>query len=474
MARAALVAQAAHIPVHLGSARGAVEATVAALDLEPGDIALLNDPFAGGTHLPDLTMVRPVFLTAGEPDFFAVSLAHHADVGGATPGSMGVATDLLAEGLVLPPVKVRSRGEPVADVLRLIAANVRGAAERMADLAAQEASLVLAERRLRALVEQHGHAMVRDYAGHLMDYSQRLVGAVLGEMPAGTYRAVDSIADDGVGGGPFPIRLALTLSGEGAEFDFRGTAGQARGGVNANPSIALAACVYAVRCLCPARLPTNDGVFRCITLRTERGSLIDPVAPAPVAGGNVETSQRLVDVALRALARACPGVVPAASAGTMSNLSIGGLAARRQAEWAFYETLPGGAGAGPFGGGTSGVQTHMTNTANTPVEELERRYPVRVCRLTLRRGSGGRGRFRGGCGIVKELEFEVDASLSLFAERHVDGPRGLGGGGAGAAGRAVLVRGGRRQRIAPKSTHEVRRGDRLVVETPGGGGWGRG
>lgn len=472
-ARARLCAQAAHIPVHLGSARDSVRAVCAHLELEPGDVALLNDPFAGGTHLPDLTMVRPVFLTRGRaPEFFVVVRAHHADVGGAVPGSMGAARDLLAEGLVLPPVKVRARGAPVRDVLRMVAANVRGSDERMADLRAQEAALLCAEQRLCELVREHGLVTIRAYTGHLMDYAERMVRAVLRDIPRGPHRAVDAMEDDGAGGGPFPIRLSITVERGCMTFDFRGTAAQARGGINANPSIVLAACVYVLRCLCPERLPTNDGVFRCVRVVTERGSLVDPVPPAPVAGGNVETSQRLVDVALRALQRALPQRIPAASAGTMSNLSIGGRAPDR-GEFAFYETLPGGAGASAHRAGTSGVQTHMTNTRNTPLEELELCYPVHVRGLTLRRGSGGRGRFRGGDGVVKEIELRAPATVSVFAERQHEGPSGARGGGAGRPGRVTIARGGRARRVPGKGSHDVAAGDVVRIETPGGGGFGR-
>lgn len=471
---ARLMAQAAHIPVHLGSARDSVLAVREHLQLEPGDVAVLNDPFAGGTHLPDITMVRPVFAgRGGDPAFYVVNRAHHADVGGAVPGSMGVATDLVAEGLVLPPVKVRARGEPVADVLRLIAANVRGSDERMIDLQAQEASLQLAERRLLELTRVHGAAVVESYASHLMDYSEKIVRSVLREMPAGTYRARDAMEDDGAGGGPFPIRLEATVRRGRIHFDFRGTAAQARGGINANRSIVLAACVYVLRCLCPERLPTNDGLFRCISIQTEKGSLVDPAESAAVAGGNVETSQRLVDVCLQALSRAAPRRAPAASAGTMSNLSVGGIDPRTGRQFAFYETLPGGSGAGPLRPGASGVQTHMTNTRNTPVEELELHYPVRVRSLTLRRGSGGGGVHRGGDGVCKELELLADATVSVFADRQEAGPRGQRGGVAGRSGRIATVRGGRARRIAAKGTAELEAGSVVRIDTPGGGGWGK-
>lgn len=467
-----LIAQAAHIPVHLGSAAGAVRAVVEALPLAPGDVVVLNDPYAGGTHLPDVTMVRPVFSPRRRlPEYFLVNRAHHADIGGATPGSMGVAEDLLAEGLVLPPVKLRDGERENADLLRVIGANVRGAPERLLDLRAQEASLRLAETRLRSLIVEHGASVVRDYAAHLMDYSERIARAVLAEVPAGRWTAQEWMEGDGTGAGPFRMRLTLT-TGRRWVFDFRGTDPQARGAINANPSIVRAACVYVLRCLCPERLPTNEGLFRVFDVVTEHGSLVDPIRPAPVAGGNVETSQRLVDLCLSALARAVSGRVPAASAGTMSNLSLGARGARADG-FAFYETLPGGAGGGPGGAGASGVQTHMTNTRNTPIEDFELRLPVRVRAFTLRRGSGGGGRAPGGDGVRKELEVLVAATASLFAERHELAPRGRQGGGDGRCGRARLVRGGRARRLAAKATVALEPGDVLQIETPGGGGWGR-
>jgi len=463
-----LVAQAAHIPVHLGSAGDSVAAVRQQLDLAPGDVAVLNDPYAGGTHLPDVTMVRPVFLARErEPAWFLVNRAHHADIGGAVPGSMGVARDLFAEGLVIPPVKLSTNGNYNQDVLRLLKANVRGASERHVDFQAQDASLSLAEKRLRALSEEHGHGTVAAYCRHLMDYAENMVAAVVGEIPKGTYCATEVMEDDGTGCGPYAIKLALAVDGRRLRFDFRGTAGQAQGGINANRSIVTAACVYVLRCLCERRCPTNQGLYRRIEILTEPGSLVDPIAPAPVAGGNVETSQRLVDVCLAALRRALPLEVPANSAGTMSNLSLGG------SDFAFYETLPGGAGASATTGGSSAIQTHMTNTRNTPVEELELRYPVQVRSLTVRRGSGGRGRHRGGDGMVKELLVLRDSTVTLFAERHKIAPGGSRRGGSGKTGRAVLLSTGPARRLPAKGSVQLKAGDAVLVETPGGGGWGQ-
>ncbi|MFK7741158.1 MAG: hydantoinase B/oxoprolinase family protein [Planctomycetota bacterium] len=476
-----LCAQAAHIPVHLGSAGEAVAAVRRELELAPGDVAILNDPYCGGTHLPDITMVRPVFGkdSSTQPEWFVVNRAHHADVGGAVPGSMGIVRDLFAEGLVLPPVHFRRRGELQQDLLRLLGRNVRGKDERLVDLRAQEASLVQLEHRLLALGAEHGRARVRRITGALMDASERAGRELLRGLKKGHYTASDHLDDDGFGGPPLPIQLELKVSGRLAEFDWRGTCDQAKGGVNANPGIVMAACVYALRCLCPGRLPTNDGLFRLIRLRTRSGSLVDPQSPAPVAGGNVETSQRLVDVAFAALAAAAPDRVPAASAGTMSNLSFGGLD-RSGREFASYETLPGGAGAAPGHPSAAAIQTHMTNTRNTPIEDIEQRLPLRVRSLSVRRGSGGRGREAGGDGLVKQVEALAPMQASFLGERQLAGPPGLAGGEPGKPGRLFVERSrssgaagaGRRQRLPAKTTVELEAGDVLIVETPGGGGHG--
>ncbi len=462
-----LVAQAAHIPVHLGSAGDSVLAVREQLDLEAGDVAVLNDPYAGGTHLPDVTMVRPVFVGAEPgPSWFLVNRAHHADIGGAVPGSMGVATDLFAEGLVIPPVKLRSRGHYNRDVLRLLGANVRGAAERHVDFQAQDASLLLAEKRLLALLKEHGRSTVEAYCRHLMDYAESIVRQVLHKVPKGTYTAQDVMEDDGTGSGPYTIKLALGVDGRRLRFDFRETQGQAKGGINANRSIVMAACVYVLRCLCPQRCPTNQGLYRRLEVLTKPGTLVEPNWPAPVAGGNVETSQRLVDVCLAALRKGLPQAMPASSAGTMSNLSLGGSG------FAFYETLPGGAGASATAPGSSATQTHMTNTRNTPVEELELRYPVRVESLTVRRGSGGPGRHRGGDGLIKELRLLQDGTVTLFCERHQVAPQGCRRGGPGKTGKARILQGARPRKLPAKCTVELQPGDVLRIETPGGGGWG--
>lgn len=471
---ARLIAQAAHIPVHLGSAGDAVAAVRAELDLGPGDVAVLNDPYAGGTHLPDVTMVCPVFLPgARKPEWYLVDRAHHADIGGATPGSMGVASDLYAEGLVIPPVLLRRAGRLQRDLWRLFARNVRGADERLVDLQAQEASLGQLAARLCGFVRDQGLRAVREAQEQLLDYTERAARAVLRGLLPGRHRAHDVLDDDGFGGGPLRLELVFQRRAGRAVFDWRATCDQARGGVNANRSIVMAACVYALRCLCPDRLPTNDGLFRLVELQTRHGSLVDPRSPAPVAGGNVETSQRLVDVVFAALAKAAPGRTPAASAGTMSNLSFGGVHADGR-EFTSYETIPGGAGATIDRAGQAAIQTHMTNTRNTPIEEIEHRFPVRVQSLSVRRGSGGRGARRGGDGMVKVLQALAPLRVSFLGERHRQGPPGLAGGGAGATGALWRVAGRRRVRQPAKASFVLAPGEQVVVETPGGGGHGRG
>ena len=469
---ARLVAQAAHIPVHLGSAGEAVHAVRRELELEPGDVAILNDPYCGGTHLPDVTMVRPVFEKGGRsPEWFVVNRAHHADIGGAIPGSMGIVRDLFAEGLVIPPVHLRKRGVLQRDFMRLLARNVRGSDERLIDLAAQEASLSQLQQRLHSLVSEHGLATVRRTTSALMDYTERAGRALIRTLKNGVYRAGDHLDGDGLGGDRLQINLELRIRREHAEFDWTGTCDQAVGGVNANPGIALAASVYSLRCLCPGRLPTNDGLFRLLSLRTRPGSLVDPRAPAPVAGGNVETSQRLVDVCLAALAPAAPERVPAASAGTMSNLTFGGTTSDGH-EFASYETLPGGAGASAVGDGQAAIQTHMTNTRNTPIEELEQRAPLRIRALSVRRSSGGGGRHRGGDGLRKEVEVLEPLRGAFLGERHESGPPGAAGGAAGAPGRLFVERSGKRTRLPAKTSFDLAPGAVLIVETPGGGGHG--
>ncbi len=467
-AHGALAAQAAHIPVHLGSTPLAVRAVLERVAMGPGDVVIVNDPFAGGTHLPDVTLVAPVFLPrARRPFAYVANRAHHADMGGMSPGSMPLATEIFQEGFRLPPVRLVRAGRVVADVLALFLANTRVPAEREGDLMAQWAALRVGADRLCALAAARGVRRLAAEMAALQAYSAALMRATLARLPPGTYRAADVLDDDGLGARRLPIAVAITIRGGRARVDFAGSASQTRGPVNANLAVTRSAVLYVFTALAEEQVPPNDGLARPLTIAAPEGSIVNARFPAAVAGGNVETSQRIVDVLLRALARAAPDRVPAASAGSMNNLALGG------AGFAYYETLAGGAGAGPHGPGLSAVHTHMTNTMNTPIEALEAYYPLRVRRYAVRRGSGGGGRHRGGDGVVREIELLAPTEVTLLAERRRVPPYGLAGGGAGATGRDWVVRDGRARRIAGKATFAAEPGDRLRIETPGGGGFGR-
>ncbi|HVP39873.1 MAG TPA: hydantoinase B/oxoprolinase family protein [Candidatus Saccharimonadales bacterium] len=471
-ARGGLLAQAAHIPVHLGAMPGAVEAVARRLRLGPGDVAILNDPYTGGTHLPDLTLVAAL-CHAGRPWFYLASRAHHADVGGAQPGSMGLATDIVQEGVRIPPTLLVHGGREVTGTLELLLANVRTPAERRGDLMAQRASLAVGLKRLEALARRHGPARLVEAGRALCAGTERAMRAALRAIPDGRYRAADVLDGDGCGARDVRIALALTVRGAAARLDFSGSSPQVAGPFNAPAAVVRSASVYAFRCLLPGDVPENDGLFRPIAIFAPPGTVVNPRFPAAVAAGNVETSQRITDTVLRALARALPGRVPAASAGTMNNLTAGGADPRTGAPFAYYETLGGGAGAGPGGPGASGIQVHMTNTLNTPVEALEHAYPLRVRAYALRRGSGGPGRHRGGDGLVRELEVLAACRAAIVSDRRRHGPYGLRGGAPGRPGRNRLVRGGRAYELPGKAELELVPGDVLRVESPGGGGWGR-
>jgi len=471
--RGNLVAQAAHIPVHLGSTPLSVRAAIASVPMGPGDVAILNDPFAGGTHLPDVTVVAPVFAAgARRPFAYVANRAHHADVGGMTPGSMPLATEIFQEGLRLPPVRLVAAGRLVHEVVALFLANSRVPGEREGDLLAQWAALRVGAERLREVAARAGGvaALGRQMAA-LQDYSAALMRATLAAIPRGSYRAADVLDDDGFDRTRIRIAVRIVVGRGRAVVDFAGSAPQTRGPVNANLAVTRSAVLYVFTALAREPIPPNEGLARPLAIRAPAGSVVNARFPAAVAGGNVETSQRIVDVVLRALARALPDRIPAASAGSMSNVALGGVAGGRA--FAYYETIAGGAGAGPGGPGASAIHTHMTNTLNTPVEALEAYYPLRVRRYAIRPGSGGAGRHRGGCGVVREIELRAPAEVTLLGERRRVPPYGLRGGGAGAPGRDALVHAGRTRRLPSKATVTLAAGDRLRVETPGGGGFGR-
>ena len=469
-----MVAQGENIPVHLGSMPASVAASLRERPLGSGEMVLLNDPFHGGTHLPDLTLVAPfVPVGAAAPAFYVANRAHHADVGGASAGSMPLATEIYAEGLVIPPVRLLRHGELDRDLLRLILANVRTPEEREGDLEAQVAACRLGVRRLSDLTTRYGLETLEARAADGIAYAERMMRATLAAIPDGEYSFEDSLDDDGFTGRPVPLRVTVRIRGDGAEVDFAGSAPQVPGCLNAVASISRSAVYYVFRCLAADRIPSNHGCFAPIEVRVPPGSVLDARSPAAVAGGNVETSQRIVDLVLGALAAALPGRIPAASQGTMNNLAFGGIDPRDGRPFAYYETIGGGCGGGPSGPGLSAVHSHMTNSRNTPVEALEHDYPVRVRRYSVRAGSGGPGCHAGGDGIVREIEFLAPADVTILSERRHAAPWGLAGGGPGRPGENRLARGGGTPEILPaKCRLHVLPGDRIVIETPGGGGWG--
>ncbi|HUP20301.1 MAG TPA: hydantoinase B/oxoprolinase family protein [Gemmatimonadota bacterium] len=462
-----------HMPVHLGSMPLAVAAVRSALELGPGDVAIVNDPGAGGTHLPDLTLVQGVWLEGDRrPAFFLADRAHHADVGGRSAGSMPLSTDLWEEGVVLPPVRLVAAGRPVGATWRHLLANVRTPEEREGDLAAQLAALATGERRLRALVERHGRDRIERMGAELVAYSARAVRALLAGLPDGGLEFEDALDDDGFGSGPVWIRVRVEISGERAVFDFTGTSPAVAGPVNAVPAIVRSAVFYVLRALLDEAAPANDGILEPVEIVVPRGSLLDPPRGSAVAAGNVETSQRLTDTILGALAPVLPETIPAASQGTMNNLALGGRDRTGRAV-TYYETVAGGAGGHPDGPGASGVHTHMTNSRNSPIEALERALPVRVRCYARRAGSGGAGRHPGGDGLVREIEALAPLEGTLLADRRARGPWGLAGGAPGAPGADRVLRAdGREERLPAKAAFRLAPGDRLEVETPGGGGWG--
>jgi N-methylhydantoinase B len=474
-----MVAQAAHIPVHLGAMPLSVRACLQRFErLVDGDVAVLNDPYFGGSHLPDITMVSPVY--AGETLIgYVASRAHHADVGGMSPGSMPLARELFQEGLIIPPVRLQQRGEIDQAVLDLITRNSRTPGERLGDLSAQIAAQRVGIQRLQALAERYGVETLAGYMRFLQDYAERMVRGLIAGMPTGVYTFEDVLDDDGFGQQSLAIRVVITVESGELCVDFSGTAPQATGGVNAVYSVTLSAVFYVLRCLLDDdAVPTNAGIFRPVTLIAPEGTVVNARFPAAVAAGNVETSQRITDVLLGAFAQALPGRVPAASQGTMNNLTIGGDDPRTDGRFAYYETIGGGMGASAGAPGLSGVHVHMTNTLNTPCEAIEYAYPLRVRRYHLRRGSGGGGAQRGGDGIYREIELLADAVITILSERRRYAPYGLFGGLEGAPGENIYFpaaqAGGEAewQKLPGKITLRARRGDRIGIATPGGGGYG--
>ncbi len=461
----ALCAQAAHIPVHLGSMAFAMVDLVRQQTWHAGDVLVLNDPFMGGTHLPDVTVVAPVFMD-DELVGFAANRAHHANIGSAQPGSMPVARTLEEEGNVIAPTLLIDRAQWQDAVFEQLCGASNDPRLR-GDFHAQVSACQLGVTRLEWLVSRVGGDEFIACLAALNDYAEKLALSEWAAIPAGRYKYTDYMEDDGLEATDIPIVLTLTIADGRIEADFTGTAPQAVGNINCPLSVAAAAVFYCFRCLLPAYAPACAGTFRPIAIKAPEGCLLNARRPAAVAAGNVETSSRIVDVVMGALAQALPQTIPAASQGTMNNLAMGAGATAGQSAWDYYETLAGGSGAGPAGRGMSARQTHMTNTLNTPVESIESHYPVRVIRYTVRSDSGGAGLFAGGDGVIREFEFLAPAQLSLLTERRRRAPWGLHGAGAGLPGLNRL----NGQTLPGKTNLTVKAGDRFCMETPGGGGW---
>ena len=472
-----VIAMGDDMPVHLGSMPMSVRAALDKLALEQGDVAILNDPYEGGTHLPDITLVMPVFVE-GSPKaaFFVANRAHHADVGGAYPGSMGLCREIFQEGVRIPPLKLVAGGEVNRSLLDLVLNNVRTPKEREGDLTAQIGACRIGVQRVTEMVRKYGLERVRANTEALLNYSEALMRAELERLPAGEFAAEDYLDSDGITDEPVRIcvRIATDPTRGRIIFDFTGSAAQVEGSLNAVYAITYSAVFYVLRCLLPEEAAPTAGLMRPVELMAPAATVVNARPPAAVAGGNVETSQRIVDVLLRAFAKILPDRIPAASSGTMNNLTIGGIDGRTGEPYAYYETIAGGSGARPNLDGVSGVHTHMTNSLNTPVEALEYAYPFRVRRYSYRANSGGSGRFRGGDGIVREIELLSPAQMTLLSDRRVFAPYGLNGGGDGAKGRAALIEHGAERELPGKCNLQVGAGAVLKIETPGGGGSGVG
>lgn len=459
-----LLGQATHIPVHLGSMAFAMGELVRSFEWSAGDMVVLNDPYRGGTHLPDVTFIAPVF-AAGQLVGFSANRAHHADIGADAPGSMPLSQDLAEEGILISPVRIMRDGSWQEDVLEPILARLHDRAASLGDFSAQAAANRLSGRRLQALAENMGAGSFARACGELQDYGRRLACASLNELPEGRYEFTDVLDDDGQAERDIVIRAVLEISGARVRVDFSGTHGQVPGNLNCPLPVTAAAVFYVFRCLMPAQVPSCHGAMQDVEIHAPEGCLVNALPPAAVAAGNVETSTRIVDVVCGALAQAVPRQVAAASQGTMNNLAMG---ARGPDGWDYYETLAGGNGACSDSPGRSARHSHMTNTLNTPIEVLERHYPLRIERYAVRRGSGGNGHFRGGDGVVRSYRFLSEADVTILSERRRHRPWGLMGGAAGACGRNRLD--GRD--LGGKAQIRVSKGQLLEIETPGGGAYG--
>ncbi|MBU0964896.1 MAG: hydantoinase B/oxoprolinase family protein [Proteobacteria bacterium] len=471
-ARGDLVAQAAHIPVHLGAMPKTLQHVLDSHCFNPGDVVIVNDPFHGGSHLPDITLVEAVFAVSGKPLFYAVNRAHHADVGGKNPGSMGFVTDIADEGVLIPPTLLACRGKINEDFLAGFLAKVRNPEERQGDLRAQLAALKRGRTRLLELHAKYGTQHIDTIIGQLQGYAERLMRATIAGLPDGTYGFCDFLDNDGITKKKLPIRVELTIDHDEVVADFSSSADQVGSPLNTVESVVTSATLYVFQCLMGEGFPINQGSYRPIRIITRPGSLLNAQPPAPVAAGNVETSQRIVDTLFGALAQASREKIPAASCGSMNNIAIGGMDHRTGRQYTYYETIGGGMGARPNSPGISAIHTHMTNTMNTPVEALEHSFPLQIEKYAIRYGSGGEGKEQGGDGIIRTYRFLSTGQVSLLTERREIPPYGLQGGSPGRKGENLLIHQNRIKKIAGKTNLAAQAGDRLIIKTPGGGGWG--
>lgn len=472
-----MLAQAAHIPVHLGAMPASVQAAITHTSpFTPGDVTILNDPYMGGNHLPDITLVSPVFLPHHPtPTFFIASRAHHADVGGISPGSMPLSTELFQEGIIIPPLKLINAGTPNQALWQLILRNVRTPQERNGDLAAQLAAHTTGNQRLLQILHRYGAPQTLHHAHALLHHTETLTRAAIRQIPNGTYTFRDHLDNDGQTPHPIPLVVTLTITTDHLHADFTGTSPAVPGNLNAVPAIVLSALTYCLRCIALALthtdLPMNAGAFAPITLTIPPGSLLDPHPPHAVAAGNVETSQRLTDLIFGAFAQALPHLIPAASQGTMNNLTFGGH--HNHQPFAYYETIAGGCGANAHQAGASALHTHMTNTLNTPIEALEYNYPLQITTYALRPNSGGHGIHHGGDGLIRTFHFHQPVTLTLTTDRRTIPPYGLHNGQPATPGQNQLIQAdGTITPLPGKITLTLQAGDTLQIATPGGGGWG--
>lgn len=469
-----LTAQAAHIPVHLGSMPLSVAAAIKNIDFSEGDMVILNDPFAGGTHLPDITIIAPVFFSKGDtPDFFVANRAHHADVGGSFSGSMPLASSIFAEGLIIPAVKIMKKGKLDEELMRLILRNVRTPLERQGDLQAQFNANYKGIQRLKELIATYGLNKTLFYSEAACDYTAKLLEELFKKIDSVKASFTDYLDDDGYGNFDLKINLELTIKDNQAILDFSKSDPQTSGSINAVYAITLSSVLYCFRCLLGKSTPTNGGLLRPLQIISPRGSLLNAEFPASVAGGNVETSQRIVDVIFGALSKILADKVPAASQGTMNNIALGGYDRSRQQPFTYYETIAGGMGASSKFEGATGVHSHMTNTLNTPIEALEQAYPLLVERYEIRQNSGGKGQKKGGDGLIREIKLLEDADVTILSERRLRAPYGLQGGECGQRGNNLIKKGTQLLSQPGKFNISLKASDIIRIETPGGGGFGK-